>query len=123
MRSTPARKVPQKPGSRRRPLRIIVVGSLSFMAVASAFAMRSFIAQPQPAAIREPDPAAVSSIANERNRTLIVVTAPNRNECHRYQLNQVTGAMSDKGTSDCANDAGGGQDSRIEAISRGFRNK
>jgi hypothetical protein len=70
----------------------------------------------------EPERASVSSIAAGESPIGIIVSSPNSNDCHRYELDKATGARTDKGTTKCIKD-GGGSVARIEAISNAFKNK
>jgi hypothetical protein len=99
----------------------IVLGALAVV-FASAFGVRSFVALPQTTHASEPEPASVASIASDESPISVIVSTPNSNDCHRYELDKATGARNDKGTTKCISE-GGGQGSRIEAIAKGFRNR
>jgi hypothetical protein len=72
-----------------------------------------------------PTTIAVSPAANDHYSGSIVVAEPNRDTCRRYKLNNATGKMTDQGAGDCSAEANGsnGQQTRINAIAEGFRNK
>jgi len=80
------------------------------------------IPQPHSAPGQHHESAAVASIAGGENPITIIVTMPNSNDCHRYQLNAATGVRNDNGTVKCVSE-GGGQTTRVEAISNAFRNR
>jgi hypothetical protein len=114
----------QKPTSRpfRSPRKIAIVLGVLVAVFASAFGVRSFVAGRQTTSGSEPEPASVSSIASDESPITIIVSTPNSNDCHRYELNKATGARTDKGTTKCISESGG-QSSRIEEIAKGFRNR
>jgi hypothetical protein len=53
--------------------------------------------------------------------TTIILSAPNSNDCRGYQLNVVTGERGEKGSVDC--NTGASKPSRLETITRSFRNR
>ena len=99
----------------------IVLGALAVV-FASAFGVRSFVALPQTTHASEPEPASVASIASDESPISVIMSSPNSNDCHRYELNKATGGRTDKGTTKCISESGG-QSSRIEEIAKGFRNR
>jgi len=111
---------PRKPSSRPRAaglLTALAVGAISLLAV--AYGLPLSLARFAPKA--ESETLAVASIAGGERSTTIIVSTPNSNDCRRYQLNVTTGLRNDQGTSNCAGDAGNGP-TRVEAISKSFRN-
>jgi hypothetical protein len=114
----------QYPSSRqlRSSRKIAIVLGALVVVLASAFGLRSFVAGPQKTASPEPEPASVSSIASDESPITVIISTPNSNDCHRYELDKATGARNDKGTTKCVSE-GGGNGSRIEAIAKGFRNR
>jgi hypothetical protein len=113
-----------KPSSRQiRSLRkiAVVLGAL-VVVFASAFGVRMLVARPQTKSGPEPELASVSSIASGESPITVIVSSPNSNDCHRYELDAATGARNDKGTTKCIAE-GDGQSSRIQAIAKGFRNR
>jgi hypothetical protein len=113
-----------KPSSRqlRSPRKIAIVLGALVVVFASAFGVRSFVAAPQTTSGPAPEPVSVSSIASSESPITVIVSTPNSNDCHRYELDKATGARNDKGTTKCISE-GVGQSSRIEAIAKGFRNR
>jgi len=118
MRSRATLKPSSKP---RRPRQIVIIGIGAAAALAVAFGLRVMVGEPHPKSGAEPEPAAVASIAGRETPTTIIVSTPNSNDCHRYQLNTATGVKNDNGTVKCVSE-GDGQPTRIEAISKAFPN-
>ena len=93
--------------------------------VAAAIGASAYFGRmPQPV-VAETQATTVSSISRSNDPITVIISSPNRNDCHRYQLNNTTGAINDKGVGDCMRDPdeGSGQATRIEEISKGFRNR
>jgi hypothetical protein len=120
MRSTAQQKLSSRQLRSSRKI-AIVLGALAVV-FASAFGVRSFLAILQTTHASQPEPASVASIAGDESPITVIVSSPNSNDCHRYELDKATGARNDKGTTKCISE-GGGQSSRIEAIAKGFRNR
>ena|ERR1700681_4330161 len=119
MRSTAQQKLSSRQLRSSRKI-AIVLGALAVV-FASAFGVRSFLAILQ-TTHASPEPASVASIAGDESPITVIVSSPNSNDCHRYELDKATGARNDKGTTKCISE-GGGQSARIEAIAKGFRNR
>jgi hypothetical protein len=66
-----------------------------------------------------------SPTANREFATVVIVSTPNKDTCHQYTLDGVTGALKNELPDSCINgeDRGRGAGARLEAISRGFRDK
>jgi hypothetical protein len=66
-----------------------------------------------------------SPTANREFSTVVIVSTPNKDTCHQYKLDGVTGALKTELPDSCINgeDRGRGAGGRLEAISRGFRDK
>lgn len=118
MRSSTHRKHPPRPWAAGL-LTALAIGAISLLAV--AYGPRLPLGLARFAPHTETEPLAVASIAGGERSTTIIVSTPNSNDCRRYQLNVATGLRSDRGTSNCAGDAGNGP-TRLEAISKSFRN-
>jgi hypothetical protein len=118
MRST-TRRIPSSRPWAAGLLTALAVGAISLLAVAYGLRLPLSFARFAPKA--ETEPLAVASIAGGERSTTIIVSTPNSNDCRRYQLNVTTGLRNDQGTSNCTGDAGNGP-TRVEAISKSFRN-
>jgi hypothetical protein len=70
-------------------------------------------------------PPKTSPTANRDFSTVVIVSTPNKDTCHQYKLDGVTGALKNELPDSCINaeDHGRGAGARLEAISRGFRDK
>ena len=125
MSNSSTRSGPQKSASSRRPLRGALAVSLVAATVAVAAGASAYFGRPPQPVIPEPQATTVSSITKSDDPITVIISSPNRNDCRRYQLNNATGAMNDKGMGDCMRDPdeGHGQGTRIEEISKGFRNR
>jgi hypothetical protein len=113
---------PRKPSSRPWAAGLLIalaIGAISLLAVAYGLRLPLSLARFAPKA--ESETLAVASIAGGERSTTIIVSTPNSNDCRRYQLNVTTGLRNEQGTSNCAGDAGNGP-TRVEAISKSFRN-
>jgi hypothetical protein len=108
--------------SRRRPGAIAAIGIGTVAALAMVCALRLLISQPRLTSSPELEPSAVASIAAGERPTTIIVSAPNSNDCRRYQLNVDTGARNDQGQGPINCNADSKQPGRLEAISKSFRN-
>ena len=112
-----------KSSSRRRWLRqILIFGVGAGVVLTLGLGVWTMIPQPHSAPGQHHEFAAVASIAGGENPITIIVTMPNSDDCHRYQLNAATGVRSDNGTDKCVSE-GGRQITRVEAISQAFRNR
>jgi hypothetical protein len=124
--SSSARPASQKAASSRRSLRGVLAVLVVAAIVAAAIGASAYFGRtPQPV-VSETQATTVSSITRKSDDPItVIISSPNRNDCRRYQLHNTTGAMSDKGVSDCMRDPdeASGQGTRIEEISKGFRNR
>jgi hypothetical protein len=70
-------------------------------------------------------PRRTPSTANRDFSTVVIVSTPNKDTCHQYKLDGVTGALKGEVPDSCVNsdDGGHGPGARLEAISRGFRDR
>jgi hypothetical protein len=120
-----ARSTPQKNTSSRRSLRGALAILLFAATVAAAIGASAYFGRHSQPVIAETQATTVSSITKSNDLITVIISSPNRNDCRRYQLSNTTGAINDKGMSDCMRDPdeGKGQSTRIEAISKGFRNR
>jgi hypothetical protein len=66
------------------------------------------------------DPA--PSATGREYATSIIVSSPNADGCQRYKLDNATGRIEDSSTGDCRSESGG-QGTRVEEISKAFRNR
>jgi hypothetical protein len=125
MSNPSARTAQQKSGSSRRALQGAIAVFLFAAIVAAAVAASAYFGRPPQPVASGTQSTTVSSIKRGDDPITVIISSPNRNDCHRYQLNNKPGAINDRGTSDCLRDPdeGSGQGTRIEAISKGFRNR
>jgi hypothetical protein len=125
MSSSSARPASQKAASSRRTLRGVLAVLLFAAIVAAGLGASAYFGRtPQPV-VSETQSTTVSSISRSNDPITVIISSANRNDCHRYQLHNTTGAMNDRGVGDCMRDPdeGSGQGTRIEEISKGFRNR
>jgi hypothetical protein len=72
-----------------------------------------------------PPPTSTPLTANRDFSTVVIVSTANKDTCHQYKLDGVTGTLKTEVPDSCINseDRGHGPGARLEAISRGFRDR
>jgi hypothetical protein len=107
----------------RRRSRLVIAISIAAMAVFAGVYAPRLTVHNHAASNVVSEPSAMASISDGQRQTTIIVSAPNGNDCRRYQLNVTTGVRSDEqGPINCADEVGN-QPGQMEAISKAFRNR
>jgi hypothetical protein len=103
---------------RRWPAFAAALAALVAIVTAAGWSIYGAATPPQPSP-------STSSTANREFSTVVIVSSPNKDTCHQYKLDGVTGALKNELPDSCINgeDRGRGAGGRLEAISRGFRDK
>ena len=120
MPSAPARKsVPQARPRQSSLLKAVIASLAGFTAVGAIAALAAVIGSRTERPAAPPPPAASSSASSERT-TSIIIASPNRDDCQRYEFDNVTGGIQENGVGECGKSSGG-RGTRVQAISKGFR--
>jgi hypothetical protein len=119
MRSIQARAKPS--ASRQRRWQALATMLAALVAIAVAAGWWSYGGATAPSRTASTTPPAASRDFS----TVVIVSTPNKDTCHQYRLDGVTGALKDEVPDSCINseDRGHGPGARLEAISRGFRDR
>jgi hypothetical protein len=101
--------------SRWRAALKATLASVTGIAVAALFGLLVYCERPQPAAT-------LSAAVVDDGSVSIIYPLANGIDCHKVQMDGVTGHIKDNGTSDCGA-VPHGQGTRLGAISKGFRDR
>ena len=96
----------------------IVIWLVALVAVAAVAVQQMLPATTQTATAPTPPPVATAA----QRATTIIVSAPNSDECRHYRMAIDRGVVHDQGLGECAVSSGD-QGTRVETISKGFRNR
>jgi hypothetical protein len=113
--SSTARVAARKSRSNRTSAITIAIWFVAIVAVAGVAGQHMLRAGSPPA--QAPAPAAAVEPT-----TSIIVSTPNSDECRRYRMAIDRGEVRDQGLGECATSSGD-QGTRVETISKGFRNR
>jgi hypothetical protein len=100
---------------------IIAIGIGAISALVGVYGVRLTTLQKYQASKIASQSSAEASTTDGRGQTTIIVSTPNTNGCQRYELNLASGKRSEGGPINCP-DGDGKQPSRLETISKTFRN-
>jgi hypothetical protein len=116
--SSTSRATAKKSRSNRTSAITIAIWFVAFVAVAAVAGQRLLPASTEPAPAPTPPPVASAA----QRATTIIVSTPNSDECRHYRMAIDRGVVHDQGLGECAVSAGD-QGTRVETISKGFRNR
>jgi hypothetical protein len=122
MRSIQARAKPSAARGRRWPALATILIALVAIAVTAGWWSYGGATPPPKTGSKT---ASTTPTANRDFSTVVIVSTPNKDTCHQYRLDGATGALKDEVPDSCINseDRGRGPGARLEAISRGFRDR
>jgi hypothetical protein len=114
-------QAPPRPATTRRrrwPAAATILAGLVAIATAAGWWNYGAATPPQ-------TPVKASPTANHDFSTVVIVSTRNKDTCHQYKLDGMTGALKNELPDSCINsdDRGRGAGVRLEAISRGFRER
>jgi hypothetical protein len=115
-----SKKTKSSQSQQRSPL-IIAIGIVAMSALVGVYGVWLMTLEKYQASKIVPQSSGEALITGGQGQTTVIVSTPNTNGCQRYELNLDSGKRSEGGPVNCP-DGDGKQPSRLETISKTFRN-